>query len=150
MAVYLAPIMGAELQLTNLSTQGAVEVEIIAVDYTATASGYTFTSSEWIDLTVSGAIVSFVEGLNTINNNYSIKLYFKNIPTSTTFLKIISGYGNIEISYCENRFHAWQTAMGLVSHFVNNADITVTSSDMVCLEIKYIDGLIDVIAEIYI
>lgn len=150
MATYLAPTMGAEIQIKNLPNQGAIELELIAVDYEAEGENYSFISSEWIDLTASGAVVRFQEGLNNIVDNYSIKLHFKNITEDTPFLQIISGYGNIVIKYSENRFHAWQYAMGLTGHFISSEDITVTLTDMVCLEIKVINGLIDVFAEIYV
>ena len=149
LATYLAPTMGAEIQIKNLPNQGAIELELIAVDYEAEGESYTFESSEWINLTANGAVVRFREGLNNIVNNYSIKLHLKNITEDTPFLQIISGYGNIVIKYSENRFHAWQYAMGLTGHFVSSEDITVSTTDMVCLEIKVIGGLIDVFAEIY-
>jgi len=147
-ASYIAPQMGAELQLTNIKDDGAVSISIIAIQRNAEGSNYTFIGNDWIDLTANNAIVRFVDGINTLSNNYSIKLYFKNIPTNKTFLKIISPYGNIQVNYSENRFHAWQYAHNLVGHFINSNSIAVKSEDIVCLEIKVIGGLIDIFANI--
>jgi hypothetical protein len=146
MAVYLAPVMGAEIQLTNLKDQGAVEVEIIAIDRVAEGENYSFIDSDWVNITDSGSVIKFKEGLNTITSGYSIKLYAKNIQSDIKFLEVISAYGKIEIKYSENRFHAWQTASNLISHFMNNDDISVSSTDIICLEIRYINGLVDVYA----
>ena len=56
LATYLAPTMGAEIQIENLPNQGAIELELIAVDYEAEGESYTFESSEWINLTANGAV----------------------------------------------------------------------------------------------
>jgi hypothetical protein len=149
-ASYIAPQMGAELQLTNLSDQGAVDLSIIAIQRNATGSGYTLVDNDWIDLTAVSAIVRLIDGLDTLSNDYSLRLHFKNIPTNITFLKILSSYGNIQVKYYENRFHVFQTACGLVSHFINPVDITFLSTESICLELKVINGLIDVYAAKYV
>lgn len=151
LASYIAPTIGAELTLTNQSSDGSVKIEVIASQIDGVGAGYVFESSDWINLKGVSAYVSFIEGLDGILKNYILKLYFKNITENIVFLTITTVNGDIKLKYYENRFHVFKTSRdtGILGHFISSSDITFLSTDNVCVELKMIDNLIDVYASIY-
>jgi hypothetical protein len=147
---YIAPVLDSELTLTNLYNSGSVEVDILAVEVEGVGSNVTYESNDWINIKNSGAYVYFNQRLNLIISDFNLRLHFKNIPSNTVFCTTVGDNGNLTIKYYNNRFHVFKNANGLISHFINNTDITFISTDKICLEIKQINNLIDVTAQIYV
>lgn len=151
LASYITPTIGAELTLVNQQSDGSVKIGVIASQIDGVGTGYVFENSDWINLKNTLAYVSFVEGLNGILKNYTLKLYFKNITENKVFLTVTTINGDIKLKYYGSRFHVFKTSRdtGIVSHFINATDITFTSTDNVCVELKMIDNLIEIYTSIY-
>lgn len=148
-ASYIVPALTSDILLTNLPDSGAVEIDILAVEIYVTGNNYTFEDSDWINVTATGAYVYLDKRLDLITSDFTLRLHMKNVPTNTVFCTITGLYGTITIKYYNNRFRAYKTAGGITSYFVNDTDITPTSTDMVCVELKQISNLLDLTAEIY-
>lgn len=148
-AQYIIPALASEITLTNQPSTGSVLVEILAVEEYLTAHDYTYQDDDWINITNTGAYVYVDNRLDTLTSDFTMRLHFKNIPSDTVFCTIVGYYGTITIKYSDSRFHAFKTVSEIVGHFINDTDITVTSTDMVCLELKSINNLLDVEAQIY-
>jgi len=146
---YITPALESQLTLTNLPTTGEVQVDILAVQVYLEALNHTFVASDWIDVTTTGAYVYADKRLDLISSDFTMRLHFKNIPSDTVFCTITGVNGTMTIKYYGNRFHVFKTANGLISHFVNDTDITFTGTDQICVQISQSNNLIDVDAEIY-
>ena len=146
---YITPVLESQLTLTNLPATGEVQVDILAVQVYVEALNHTFADSDWIDVTATGAYVYADKRLDLISSDFTMRLHFKNIPSDTVFCTITGVNGNMTIKYYGNRFHVFKTANGLISHFVNDTDITFTGTDQICVQISQSNNLIDVDAEIY-
>ena len=128
-----------------------IETKVIAKQINGEGTGYTFEFDEWINLKAVDAEVHFTDCFNSIKKDYSLKLHFKNIEENKIFLIITTSDGKMELVYYDKRFHVFKISKstGLVGHFISKEDITFTSEQNICIELKIINNLIDIFASLY-
>ncbi len=144
---YIQPELNTGITLEMFNNTGEVKITSTIVQVVGEGQNYLFVDSDWVDITASNAIVSFQDGLNWDSINWALKLRFKNIPYNKVFCKVLGTNGTIEVLYRDNRFHAYRYSSNLVSHFINSPDITFLSEDTIILDIRHINGLIDLFVE---
>lgn len=147
-ASFISPTLNGGLELVNNSSDGTVSLTITAIQFFGTGSGYTFSNNDWVNLTASGSYVRFEEMLDQIDENFTLRVFAKGIPTSTTFVRLYSNDGDIQLQYYNSRFHVFKTAYSVTSHFISTTDITFISTDEICIEVKSINNLINITAAI--
>ena len=90
-----------------------IEIEPLNVEYI---------DNEWLDLTrVDYKKLVYEDGFNILQNNFMLKLWFKNLQDGVPFIFLHSAYGHIEFIRFDNRIHVYKRSKNhnIVSHFVS-------------------------------
>lgn len=150
-ANFIQPKILSVLNLTNLPNLGSIKVdaEIIQVCGQLKDGEEVYIDNEYIDLT--SAVISYQRGFS-IADDFTMKLFAKFANPSLenddllAYFKSTEGY--IEIKYQYGRIHVYRYCGGIVGHWANNAVLTLTANDTLCIQVLQMNGLMDVKAEI--
>jgi len=126
---FITPRLITTLNVENLPSQGAIKlsVQLIQEIGQIDSGTVTFINNDWINLT-SGQI-SFQDGFQ-LGSDFILKLWCKNIPDDTVFLKLVSEYGKIELIKYNNQIHGFKYLNGLttiIPHFISNVLVVGTN-----------------------
>ena len=153
---YIAPRLFSVLTPKNLSEQGAVKVsaniiQIIGKLYDNNGNqvepeNIDYVDNEWLDLTrIDYDKLVFDEGFNILQNDFMLKLWFKNLKDSVPFMFLYSPYGHIEFIRFGNKIHIYKRSKyhKIVSHFAS-LDINFIDNQEYMLYIKHIKNRFDI------
>jgi hypothetical protein len=145
-AIFVAPALYSTLTTTNVPSTGSVEISAIVLQLIGEMDTGTaiYQNSTWIDLTQGGQ-VSFQDGFEIDSSDFILKLWAKNIPDDTVFLKLYTSTGRIELHMADNCCHAYVYLTGLTTitpHYISNA-VTISSGDAFMIHLKSQYNLLD-------
>lgn len=149
-ADYIQPNLSSVLNLENVPNQASILVSanIIRIIGELGSGSMSYIDGEWIDLT--NGMVYFQDGFN-VNNNFTLKIWAKNIPTEQTFVKIMGEQGYIDIVYYNNRIHAFKRLYsdgGILPHYASNElGEELNSTDTLFIAMRYLNDMIDLYIE---
>jgi len=145
---YVSPSLFSTLTTTPDTSTGSIKVEAIILQLIGVMDVGTaiYQDDTWIDLT-QGGIVSFSDGFAIDQKNFIAKIWCKNVPLDTVFLKFYSPNGRIEFFMSDDdRCHAYIYLDGLTNglpHFVSN-EVVIGTDVAFMIHVKYQYNLLDI------
>ena len=144
---YSSPEVALNLQANNHGKCGIkLTWDVIQIIGKIAEGSISYIDNDWIDLT--NGQISFLDGFK-IENDFILKIWLKNIPVETDFLKIVNEYGDISLNYYNNKIHAFKNLYmgGIIPHFASNT-FDMTAGDTVFIFMQQINNLIELKAQI--
>lgn len=153
---YVAPRLFSVLTPENLSEQGAIKVsaniiQIIGKLYDNNGNqinpvNIEYLDNEWLGLTrIDYEKLIFDEGFNILQNDFMLKLWFKNLQDGVPFMFLYSPYGHIEFIRFGNKIHIYKRSKyhKIVSHFASK-DVNFILNQEYMLYVKHIKNRFDI------
>lgn len=97
----------------KLYNNNGIEIEPLNIEYI---------DNEWLDLTrIDYNKLIYEDGFDILQNNFVLKLWFKNLQDEVPFMFLYSPYGHIEFIRFGSRIHIYKRSKHhkIVSHFVS-------------------------------
>ena len=151
---YITPQLGAALILENIFKDGQVKVtsNIIDIVGKSNPSPPPYINKEMVDLRQDGSWVEFDEGF-TINKDFTLKLWCRNLKDNTTFLEM---YGEkhtkekpykIQLIYHLHRIHLYKVVSDQI-YYLYSQELHPLNDDMFFIWIQGKNNLIDLRCEL--
>jgi hypothetical protein len=149
-AKYIQPRLANVINLENNAENGSIKItakvkQIIGQIDSGTIN---YIDNDWIDL--HSGIVSFSndDGFKINTEDFSIKMWIKDIKVDEYFLTMDGQYGSIKMNYYNNRIHVWKEMNGIKNHFASDEIYITSSNDVVFIFIQSVENGIEIKSQI--
>lgn len=148
-ADYIPPSVHFDLKITTEIDKPYVRLLWTTVRILGeTDSEPVYINNEEIDLTNDKVI--FDKGFR-LENNFSILLWVRNMPLSTSFFEAVGTNGRISVMYYNNKIHVFRTINEYITHIATDIDLPeLTPEDGVFILIQQINKDLIVESEVVI
>lgn len=145
---YIQPQLTSVLTLRNIEENANIKISanIIQIIGEIGEGTIDYIDGDWIDL--RNGMIYFQDGFS-VDKDFSVKIWLKNIRDTDIFLKLIGEQGYIELRYYNNRIHAFKRLYqgGVVPHFASS-EFIAGENDTIFICLKHIEDLIGIFAEV--
>jgi len=150
---YIAPTFSGTLSLTNLDSQGAVQVQsnVVQVIGQIGSGSISYQGSDWINLL--NGMVSFdsTHGMSVFSN-FTLGIYVKNILSDIPFITLVTPLGKIELCWksWNGCINATKTINGSLSSPYNifGQNLSLTTSNEVYIQLQQINNYMNLQYEV--
>lgn len=146
---YIQPRLATVVDLQNLKDKAAIQVtaNIIQLIFkTSNGASPIYLDGDWIDL--NNQMIYLQEGL-MIDNNFTLKMWCKNVEVNKTNVKLYSPLGTFEVKYFDNRFHVYKYIKGTnIYYHIYSDEIYPISTDTVCIVLQHINNFCNIMTTI--
>jgi hypothetical protein len=144
---YIQPKLSTVLNLTNDRDTASIDVQaqIIQILGEIGSGNILYEGNDWLD--VKNGMVYFKDGF-TIEDDFTLKIWIKDIIPEVTFLKMISSNGIIELKFYGMKVHVFKNMRDIVYHTNTNENITPTVYNTVFIFLQQVNNRINVKVEI--
>ncbi len=142
---YIQPILSTVLNLENDASQAAIRItsNIVQIIFTLASGTFAYEGNNWINLT-NGTIVA-QSGFH-IPNDFTIKLWARNLPIGSSFFILHGLQGTIELRFLNNRIHLIKRATGGVEYRIFSSVISPISTSTVAITLQQVGDYCNLIA----
>lgn len=148
-AIYVQPAMSSVIELSNDEDNGRVKIDANLVQRTGFGSGFTYQNDDWIDLTASNAYVNFTDGMEYLDDDFTLYLWLKVGSQSKNILTMEFVFGTVEVCYTSSTFVVTKSTQGrkIKSKYVSPS-IPIVGTQTVCLMLRKLNNAIEPKAEV--
>lgn len=144
---YIQPRLATVITLKNIKDQASVEVSANIIQIIGQGTNFSYENDEWVN--VKNGMVYFQDGFS-IEKDFTLKIWLKDITEDKVFFRFLALYGEIKLTFYQNKIHAFKTVNNITSHFVSNRITTPTANDTIFIFMQQINNLINLQAEIIV
>jgi hypothetical protein len=144
---YIQPKLTTILSIENVKDKAAVQVqaEVIQIIGQISSGNIYYENNEWLN--VKDGVAHFKDGFK-IEDNFTIKMWVKNITENVAFTKLVSNMGNIELKYFNDKIHAIKNVNGVSYQVYSDIPSPCFADDVVFIFLQQIENRLNVQAEI--
>jgi len=138
-AQYIEPKFSSAVNLKNLKDRASIEVacHLIQIIGEVGSGSISYEDDDWINL-LEGSVY-FQEGFY-IENDFTLKLWCKQLPVNSTFLKLMGRRGNIILKYEDNQIHLYKYVYDSLPYHIFSQEINPTNDDTVYICVQQKDN----------
>lgn len=146
-AQYIEPKFASAVNLRNLKDRASIEVacHLMQIIGEVGSGSISYEDNDWINLL--NGYVYFQEGFY-VENDFTLKLWCKQIPVNSVFLKMIGRRGNIILKYQDDEIHLYKYVYDTVPYHIFSQKIYPTNDDVVYICIQHKDNYCNVFAKV--
>lgn len=149
---YIAPTFTGNLSLTNLPTQGGVQVlsNVLQIIGQIGSGSIAYQSSDFVDLRNGMVYFDTTHGMSAFSN-FTLRIFVKNIISDTPFLTLVSPQGTISICWqsWNGCINATKTITnGLSKYNIFGQSVSLTTSNTVFIFLQQINNYMNIQYEI--
>jgi hypothetical protein len=143
---YIQPRIKQLITAENDYNNASIKVQAEVVRVLFEGENYTFENDDWINVK-NGEIWIKQDGSFSVESNFTLKLWLKNITENTNFLTILGGQGNITVQLKENRFHAYKKYNdypSIYSHYATDLINSYDSGTVFFIFLQQVNGMLNI------
>ena len=147
-ASYIEPKLSSVMNLTNLKDSASVEVlcHLIQIIGQVGSGNISYEDNDWINLL--NGMIYFQDGFY-IEDNFTLKLWCKQLPLNDIFLKLKGRQGEIHLKYQDNKVYLCKQ-VGSVYYYIFSDEIYPTNDDVIYICIQQIDNYCNIFAKVVV
>lgn len=146
-ARYIEPKLASVVNLSNLKDYAGVEVtcHLIQIIGQVGSGTISYENDEWINL--KNGVVYFQDGFY-VDDDFTLKLWCKELPVNSTFLRLKGKQGEISLRYQDDKIYLYKTIGINNYYYIFSDEILPTSTDIVYIAIQHKDNYCNVFAKV--
>lgn len=148
-ASYIEPKLASVINLSNLKDSASVEIvcHLIQIIGKVGSGSISYENDEWVNLL--DGMVYFQDGFY-IEDNFTLKLWCKQLPLNDVFLRLKGKQGEIYLKYQDNRIYLYKTIGTNVYYYIFSDEILPSNNDTVFISIQQKDNYCNIFAKVVI
>lgn len=146
-ASYIEPKLTSIINLSNLKDSASVEIacHLIQIIGEVGSGNISYEDDEWVNLL--DGMVYFQDGFY-IEDNFTLKLWCKQLPLNDVFLKLKGKQGEIILKYQDNRIYLYKTIGANVYYCIFSDEIFPTNNDTIFISMQQKDNYCNIFAKV--